>query len=309
MTGEHTSNGQKATGAVRTIDAAARHRRASLVILLVALVGFLVVLYANAHVTATTSKPTSAQGTDHDYSNFSHTSQRHASLECAACHLRRTNSSTPLVPGHKACTDCHLAQFVTPSLPMCAICHTNLEAGNPPLKAFPARFKERFNVKYDHAQHNTGAARPQAGCAFCHTPARRSGVALSIPAGLPAHNQCYSCHTPDAQDASGRDISSCAACHSQAPYARTSTDARAFRASFSHADHGARQRIGCADCHNLTAGLAQSRQVSAPRTAQHFMNSRAQSCMSCHNGRRAFGDTDFGDCKRCHKGQTFRMPV
>ncbi|MGB7923887.1 MAG: cytochrome c3 family protein, partial [Pyrinomonadaceae bacterium] len=213
MTGEHTSNGQKEAGAARsTIAPVAQRRRVSLAILLVAWAGFMIVIYANARVTATTSTLGRAQGVERDYSNFSHTTERHASLDCAACHLRRTNSSTPLLPGHKACTDCHLAQFVTPSVPMCAICHTNLEAGNPPLKAFPTRFKERFNMKFDHAQHNTGAARPQAGCASCHTPARR-GVALSIPAGLTAHNQCYSCHTPGARDASGRDISSCAACH------------------------------------------------------------------------------------------------
>lgn len=306
MKGCHTTNEPKLHA---TAGLAAKRRPASLAILLVALAGFLLVLYANARVTATISNPVRFQGADRDYSNFSHTTQRHASMECASCHLRRDNSATPNLPGHKACTDCHLAQFVTPSLPMCAICHTNLEAGNPPLKAFPVRFKESFNVKFDHAQHNAGAARPQAGCAACHTPTRR-GVALSIPAGLAAHNQCYSCHTPGKQDAAGRDISSCAACHTpQTPYARTSTDARAFRASFSHAEHGPRQRMGCADCHNLTPGLAQSRQVSRPVTAQHFANSRAQSCMTCHNGRRAFGDADFGDCKRCHKGTTFRMPV
>jgi c(7)-type cytochrome triheme protein len=311
VNGHHTANEHGALrAACATTSAAAKGRSLSLALLLVALLGFMIVLIANARAGVTSAQPTASapQDVGRDYSSFSHTSQRHASLECAACHLRRTNSSTPTFPGHKACADCHLAQFVTPSLPMCAICHTNLEAGNPPLKAFPTAFKERFNMKFDHAQHNTGAARPQTGCAFCHTPTRR-GVALSIPAGLSAHNQCYVCHTPGAQGPSGRDISSCAACHAQAPYARTRADARAFRASFSHADHGARQRLGCADCHNLTAGLPQSRQVSRPLTAQHFANSRAQSCMTCHNGRRAFGDADFGDCKRCHRGATFRMPV
>lgn len=307
MTDNQDSNSLKAIDAnAHTI---AGRQLLRLAILLVALTVFLVVLIANARVAATTEAPTHApQDVGRDYSNFSHTTERHASLECASCHARRNNSATPTFPGHKACTDCHLAQFVTPNLPMCAICHTNLESGNPPLKAFPTRFKERFNMKFDHAQHNTGAARPQAGCASCHTPAQR-GVALSIPAGLSAHNQCYTCHTPGSQSNAGRDMSSCATCHAQAPYARTPTNARAFRAGFSHADHGARQRLGCADCHNLTAGLPQSRQVSRPLLAQHFSNSRAQSCMTCHNGRRAFGDTDFGDCKRCHKGPTFRMPV
>jgi c(7)-type cytochrome triheme protein len=293
----------------RAIPTALNRRSLSLAILLVAAGGLLVILIINARVAVSAGAPLPAQDAGRDYSRFLHTSPGHESRKCETCHVRQTNSSIPSFPGHKACTDCHLAQFVTPSLPLCAICHTNLEAQNPPLKAFPSSFTESFNMKFDHAQHNTGAARPQTGCAFCHTPARR-GVALNIPASLSAHNQCYLCHTSGARSpVTGRDISSCATCHAQSTYVRTSTNARAFRASFSHADHGARQRLSCADCHSLAPGFPQSRQVSVPRTAEHFSSARAQSCMTCHNGRRAFGDTDFNDCKRCHQGQTFRMPV
>ena len=241
-----------------------------------------------------------------DFSKFLHNSPRHAALACADCH-RRDNSTRPNLPGHKACTDCHLPQFVTANQPMCAICHTDLNSQNPPVKSFPSI--RSFNAKFDHAQHNTGAARPASGCVACHTPASRRSAAMTIPAGFNAHGQCYTCHTSNAQS-NGRDIASCGVCHSQsARFFRTSTNARAFRASFSHATHGARQRLGCADCHNLRAGLPQSRQVTAPSVSQHFNTTRAQSCMTCHNGRRAFGDADFNDCKRCHKAQTFRMGI
>jgi c(7)-type cytochrome triheme protein len=243
-----------------------------------------------------------------DFSKFLHGSPRHASLACASCHARdASNATRPNLPGHKACTDCHLPQFVTANQPMCAICHTDLNSQNPPVKGFPSI--RSFNAKFDHAQHNTGAARPASGCVACHTPASRRGAAMTIPAGFNAHGQCYTCHTSNAQS-NGRDIASCGVCHSQsARFFRTSTNARAFRASFSHATHGPRQRLGCNDCHNLRAGLAQSRQVTAPAVSQHFNTTRAQSCMSCHNGRRAFGDADFNDCKRCHKAQTFRMGI
>jgi c(7)-type cytochrome triheme protein len=243
-----------------------------------------------------------------DFSKFLHNSPRHASLACASCHARdAANSTRPNLPGHKACTDCHLPQFVTTNQPMCAICHTDLNSRNPPVKGFPSM--RSFNAKFDHAQHNRGAARPASGCVACHTPASRRSAAMTIPAGFNAHSQCYTCHTSNAQS-SGRDIASCGVCHSlTARYFRTSTNARAFRANFSHATHGARQRLGCNDCHNLRAGLAQSRQVTAPAVSQHFSTTRAQSCMSCHNGRRAFGDADFNDCKRCHKAQTFRMGI
>jgi c(7)-type cytochrome triheme protein len=240
-----------------------------------------------------------------DFSKFSHTSTRHAALACASCHRRAAdNSIEPRLPGHKACTDCHLPQFVTPNVPMCFICHASVEGENPPVKAFPGI--RSFNARFDHAQHNAGAARPPQGCVACHQPAARRGVALSIPASLAAHARCYTCHTPDAQS-SGREINSCGVCHAPAArYARTPTRAPAFGVGFSHATHGARQRLSCADCHQTRAGAAQSQQVTSTRPLEHFSTTRAQSCASCHNNRRTFGDADFGNCRRCHTGQTFR---
>ncbi|MCA1615286.1 MAG: cytochrome c3 family protein [Acidobacteria bacterium] len=245
-----------------------------------------------------------------DFSRFAHNSPRHASLACAACHERRDNSTRPRLPGHKACTGCHLPQFVTTNAPMCAICHTDLDGQDPPVKNFPALAS--FNARFDHAQHNAGAARPAAGCAACHRPVSRSPAALTIPAGLGAHAQCYSCHAPGSQSA-GRDIASCGVCHAQARYARTPVNRAAFAASFSHSAHGPRQNLRCDNCHQLRPGLAQSRQVTAPRVAQHFQPGRAQSCVSCHNDRRGaggrvvFGDADFNNCRLCHKRQNFRM--
>ena len=153
-------------------------------------------------------------------------------------------------PGHKACTDCHRGQFTTPAIPMCVICHTDVSSNNPPLKEFPASFNEPFNVKFDHAQHNTGAARPQRGCAGCHNAPINRGAGLSIPANLAAHNNCYTCHTPSSKSNAGREIASCGVCHDQKAYRPTSTNARSYRYAFSHADHDARERLACADCHD-----------------------------------------------------------
>jgi c(7)-type cytochrome triheme protein len=248
----------------------------------------------------------SPQGNDLDYSKFLHTSQRHTSVACASCHHRNDNSARPSFPGHKDCIECHRSQFVTPNTPMCSICHANVSDNNPPLKAFPDKFTESFNLKFDHAQHMAGAAQPKNGCASCHSTPLRRGVALSIPAGLAAHDQCYACHTPNSQS-KGRDIASCGVCHEQKAYVRTPTDATAFRLAFSHAQHSARQRLGCADCHNYTAGLPQKRQVSSTHASEHFPNGN-NTCATCHNGKRSFGgDLDFKACRRCHTGQSFRM--
>lgn len=291
-----------------------KHRVLSILVLLLGVGGLLLTAIANARWPNSVSGPAmssalAAQERGGDYSRFSHASQRHASLACDSCHRRAGNSARPDWPGHKDCTGCHLDQFVTPGVPMCAICHANVNEREAPLKSFPENFKESFNVKFDHAQHMREGTRPREGCAFCHDRPLRRGAALSIPAGLlNAHGKCYTCHTPESKTLNGREMASCATCHERARYAQTSTNARAFRASFSHAAHGPRQRLGCADCHNLSAGMPQSRQVSAPLTVEHFSSGRAMSCMSCHNGRRAFGgDLDFKSCRRCHTGQSFRM--
>ena len=252
----------------------------------------------------------SPQGPDLDYANFKHTSERHASLSCTSCHQRSDNSATPRFPGHKACTGCDLAQFVTPNVPMCVICHSDVNGSNPPLKSFPTKFSERFNVRFDHAQHMAGSARPQNGCSACHSRLGSRAAGLTIPTGLAAHGQCYACHTPTSKSQTGREIASCGVCHDEKSYARTATNARAFRFAFSHAKHGPGQRLACADCHLLTAGAPQSHQVSSPAAVEHFASARGQSCLTCHNGKRSFGgDLAFRDCRRCHTSASFKMPM
>lgn len=238
-----------------------------------------------------------------NYPDFSHSTPQHARLACASCHDRDSNRARPKLPGHKACSDCHMQQFMSPGSGFCVSCHTDIGSRNPPVKAFPGL--SSFDARFDHAQHMSGAARPEGDCAACHKPMGR-GVALSIPTGAEAHVNCYQCHTPNAR-AGGRDISSCGACHQPGKLARVTTGARAFRVNFSHSTHGARQNLSCSDCHTVRAGLARGRQVSAPRPVQHFGSSRAMSCMTCHDNRRAFGGDDFNDCKRCHTGRTFRF--
>src|SRR6266498_2733315 len=205
-----------------------------------------------------------------DYSRFIHRSQRHASIACTSCHARSDNSATPRFPGHKACTDCHLSQFTTPAVPMCVICHTDVNSGNPPLRSFPANFKESFNVKFDHTQHMTGSAKPQNGCSGCHNRPLNRGVALSIPADLAAHAECYTCHTPFSKSGAGREIASCGVCHDKKAYSPASTNSRSFRYAFGHSKHGPGQRLQCSTCHNLTAGVAPNRQVSSPLPTEHF---------------------------------------
>jgi c(7)-type cytochrome triheme protein len=251
-----------------------------------------------------------------DYSKFSHSTPReHADLmsrsNCGSCHRRSGTSVTLTFPLHKDCTSCHLVQFTTANRtaevnPICTVCHTRegLNSANPPTKGFSGL--RSFRAEFDHAQHLQGKqnAKPSAGCAACHLSARR-GVALSIPARMNAHQICYKCHSPGKQ---ASDLSSCGVCHGPGTYALTSTNSRAYLVSFSHADHAARARLTCNDCHTIKArGLPQTRQVSSISPVQHSGNPRSQTCMACHNAQRAFGDADTHDCKRCHKREGFRM--
>ena len=233
-----------------------------------------------------------------DYSKFQHSSRNHSRLPCLLCHRRDTNAAVPKRPGasgHLPCAGCHAQQFSNSDSPICTICHTDVKSGA--LKPFP-RLRS-FRMKFDHALHvNMGSI----NCATCHRPSR-AGVAMSIPAGFNAHTTCYRCHTPRAQS-NGRDISSCGACHQLGGYSRTSELAPAFRVSFSHAKHG---KVICNECHQVRSGLPQRRQVTAPEPLNHHATGRAQSCMTCHDGKRAFGGEDFTVCKRCHSGTTWHF--
>jgi c(7)-type cytochrome triheme protein len=82
--------------------------------------------------------------------------------------------------------------------------------------------------------------------------------------------------------------------------------AAAIRIGFSHDKHNRNEGLNCNDCHRLRAG-AQSAGVTAPQLLNHHASAGSVSCMSCHNGKRAFGGDDFSVCNRCHKGSAWRF--
>src|SRR5689334_7311391 len=228
-------------------------------------------------------QPASAQEANADYSKFLHSSTHHARMPCLLCHRRESNSPRPTLPGaagHTPCIGCHAQQFANKESPICTICHTDVNSGA--IKAFPPL--KSFRLNFDHATH---VRMERAACATCHRPSR-GGVALSIPAGFNAHATCFTCHAPRAKSGD-RDISSCGTCHKLGGYSRTPEASPAFRMNFSHAKHGPAQKLACADCHQVRAGLPQRRQVTTPQAANHHANARSQSCMTCHDGKRAFG--------------------
>jgi len=229
-----------------------------------------------------------------DYSRFKHDNPNHSRLPCLLCHRRESNAPRPAMPGaaaHAPCAGCHAKEFSNAGNQICTICHTDPQSGT--VKPFPRLAS--FGTRFDHARHQSQS------CASCHRPLR-GGAALSVPAGFNAHTNCFECHSSRAES-NGRDISSCGTCHQLGRTARFSTSARAFRVGFSHAKHDRTEGLSCNECHRVRGGQS----ISSPQPLNHHARPRAFSCMSCHNGKRAFGGDDFSVCKRCHTGTRWQF--
>ncbi|MEP6787061.1 MAG: cytochrome c3 family protein [Acidobacteriota bacterium] len=242
-----------------------------------------------------TPEPLPARESNKTFEAFSHKIPEHQQFACDSCHRREGSSLEMKYAGHDSCIGCHLNQFTDKDQVICAICHKDTKATPPSMNTFPVKFIEGFNMKFDHAAHETGKGRPADGCAHCHNP---SGPGQSIPIGITAHNDCYSCHTAESK------IGSCTVCHQIGPYNRTTQSEYNFKAIFRHGDHTARQGVSCNECHNVIAGASNARQVTDITILEH-RTTPGNNCLSCHNGRRAFtgnNPLDVNSCTRCHKG-------
>lgn len=236
-----------------------------------------------------------AETQDKDYSRFTHTNELHARLPCLLCHRRDDNSARIKFPGksgHLPCAGCHALQFSDNTSPICTICHTNAETGA--MKRFPGL--RSFGMKFNHSRH------ARVNCATCHK-ATGTGAARTIPSGTSAHLTCFQCHSSRGADS----MVSCSVCHQPGRLVRTPQSSVAFRKGFSHAKHVTAKSVNCASCHTLRPGAPRGRQMSSPLASMHFAPATSMSCGGCHNGKRAFGPDDFSNCKRCHRGNSFKF--
>src|SRR5215475_2353061 len=113
-----------------------------------------------------------AQAQAVDYRYFLHTSAAHKSVNCDDCHKRQeTTGTVPRLPGHSACIQCHVTQFTSQPMAICAGCHQNVKTARPPVQPFPAR--KSFEVSFDARQHE-------------------NHMGYSLPAGSKV--QCDTCH-------------------------------------------------------------------------------------------------------------------
>lgn len=234
-----------------------------------------------------TPDPVPARVSSKTFKDFSHKIPEHTQFECNICHQREPRGLKSQLGGHESCIGCHMNEWIDDEQAICSTCHNDLNSQDPLVKAFPAKFIEGFDMRFNHAVHERGDARPANGCVACHSP---SGAGKTIPVGFQAHAECYGCHTVESK------LGQCSVCHQLAPYNRTLQSEYNFKAKFSHGDHNG---MGCNECHDVVPGAPNSRQVTNIAILQH-RTPAGTNCLRCHDGRRAFSGNDFLTCSRCH---------
>ena len=180
--------------------------------------------------------------------------------------------------------------------------------------------------KHDNRDH------ARLPCLLCHR--RENNSAQPTLPGKASHAPCTGCH---AQQFSNPASEFCSICHTDAQSGKVKSfpPLRSFNVRFDHAKHSAAdaacatchrrnrsgaglsiptrlnahvtEKLACANCHNVRAGLPRGRQVTAPLPLNHHAPGGASSCGTCHNGQRTFGGDDFSVCKRCHKGSAWHF--
>ncbi len=245
-----------------------------------------------------TPDPVAARVSDKTFRAFSHNISEHQQFACNTCHQRESRGVKSQLGGHESCIGCHMNEWIAEEQAICFVCHTDLNSEDKPVKAFPAKFIEGFNMKFDHAVHQKGEALPSDGCVSCHKP---SGRGKTIPIGFQAHESCYGCHTSESK------LGQCSVCHELKPYNRTTQSEYNFgTVSFTHQAHA---QSSCTSCHRvLGKGLPNSQQVENIRIKEHGVPV-GFNCRQCHNhnGGRGFdGNGPPGPvCARCHAGMTY----
>lgn len=247
--------------------------------------------------------PVQARVSSSTFKNFSHKIPDHLQFECNTCHKREPLGIKSQLGGHESCIGCHMNEWIAEEQAICSICHTDMNSNDPPVKAFPVKFREGFNTVFDHGDHDSGAGRPVEGCAACHEP---SGRGKTIPSGFETHATCYVCHKPENQLMPKDKNDSCNVCHKIAPYIRTLPSQYSPRIIFSHRDHA---RESCNECHRVQPGKPQGKQVDSIATLQH-RTTPGFNCLQCHNGVRAFTGNNPSNlnCARCHKDMVVTLP-
>ena len=78
------------------------------------------------------------------FTEFSHKIPEHLQFACNTCHSREPRGIKSQLGGHESCIGCHMNEWIAEEQTICSTCHTDLNSKDPPVKAFPVKFKEGF---------------------------------------------------------------------------------------------------------------------------------------------------------------------
>lgn len=267
------------------------------------------------------------------YSSFLHSTEKHKSLTCNACHkvptewtAKRTFPDVADFPSHDACVRCHRRQFFTRQAfvatgpAICTVCHVRAaprEDGrfafgkpNSSNQATKPKDERQFSIEFPHDKHqNVIASADPSG--------RRHQLAFIVPASFslsedkkPNYNNCSICH-----------VTNTVLIHTPAP--RSPDTFEPPVGTFKTTPHGHDSCFNChwknekpagddcAGCHKPSATfVAQTapKRISAMFSHEGGKGEHVQECTTCHINitRRSTllgltPDVPITICATCHK--------
>jgi hypothetical protein len=242
-------------------------------------------------------------------SPFDHNRKEHQTRtkDCAFCHQRKDNNTTPVFPSHPACFQCHQKDFTNRQSRMCEVCHTTPVDAKGTLIEFPKKQSE-FGLKaFSHRQHGNAdkmkdqeaaAAGGVPACDKCHTFDQ-----AKIVASFPHHPECYACHAHQANQPTQvgqatKTLGDCGTCHvkkDQALAFNRGTGPAFSLYNFRHGPHLAKSG-DCSKCHKTTdvpetPTRADIAEINVARGQRHH-----SACWQCHVPAHETA------CTKCHKG-------
>jgi hypothetical protein len=268
------------------------------------------------------------------YSAFLHSSDKHKSLACNACHkvptagnAKRDFPDVADFPDHDACVRCHRQQFFTrqvmvgtgPSI--CTVCHVRAAPredarfafGSPNVANLPMKQKQewQFTIEFPHDKHQNAIARlewnrPQSTRVESHHRLEPS----TLDDKKPDYNNCSICHRTDmtlAAIALPAPNADPAMLH---PFkSMPSSHDACFNCHWKNLKPASDD---CAGCHQLSATaftpLNAPKRISAKFAHEGGKGEHVMECTTCHiNITRASTlrgltpDVPIAACASCHK--------
>ena len=227
----------------------------------------------------------------HDYSKFSHRSDKHKSLACVACHKAPTvnwltASGFPDVadfPAHDACARCHRTEFFRGARPViCSICHTKVAPRGRERFAFGRPNQpSQFSSIFPHDRHQDVIASNGFKIEFKSAHVVRRSL-FNTDEKKETYNNCTICH--DTQSAILKPQGGFPDNFQPPPgtfKAAPTGHASCFNCHWKNEEP---THENCKGCHNLSQSDITAPQAPLRRSLKfiHTRDDHVRECTACH---------------------------